>query len=712
MSSNNNSSYLNALKTSVELYSHNRSTSVDSVKGMCPFISSKLLKKINHLKTSSNLANRAKKGNDTLKSFHTNMLRDNIHSSKEYLSLIKNTSIKETNLPELIMKTKINNSQNSTDINANTFSSLNKTNNYGKYIKYNKSNINTSTNISSLLEQIPLKSSKKLSKNSTSLFKSQNMTQTQYNINKNLESYDNSVSDNVNEEDVEYIYELNKNKNFKVEINPLYSKLKTEFLSEFVRKVRNLAYEKYNLYLRKKEVLNEKERQKTEIEQENLNFHKYNHMLNLFTSYNDLSIQYFVHMIKQISNDKKINDELIEKKIALMNEIYALRYKILRLENKFHNYLNDKYFLLSVKNHSIELEKFCEADKQDYSNDLKKLEILNLILAKTANQSQNDPSDENASKNSQNVKNSRKSISIQAKKNHENSRFDPKYIRDFNFKNRSDKKFTSTRRTIRKKKVIDDTPYLLTTTQKKLITTNFKATPTYEDPADFNRDLEQTKRNIQYSLIEYNKLTKEIHSLIDELVQTKIEVKNIENLYKYFQKEIKEAKIKLEKVKLQHLNMKKLRDHIWIVANTNLNKGKVNKKLKEILNNIYKVGDDKIKEFLKTPKFNELLKIKILESLVNYLIEYKEKQKVENPIAFSNVIKKINAYNRLKIFQNQLKTTEEKFQNKINRVINKENKVCYVNYRKPNYGVNRLKTYHKDKIIKKTKIDIFDFDII
>ena len=712
MSSNNNSSYLNALKTSVELYSHNRSTSVDSVKGMCPFISSKLLKKINHLKTSSNLANRAKKGNDTLKSFHTNMLRDNIHSSKEYLSLIKNTSIKETNLPELIIKTKINNSQNSTDINANTFSSLNKTNNYGKYIKYNKSNINTSTNISSLLEQIPLKSSKKLSKNSTSLFKSQNMTQTQYNINKNLESYDNSVSDNVNEEDVEYIYELNKNKNFKVEINPLYSKLKTEFLSEFVRKVRNLAYEKYNLYLRKKEVLNEKERQKTEIEQENLNFHKYNHMLNLFTSYNDLSIQYFVHMIKQISNDKKINDELIEKKIALMNEIYALRYKILRLENKFHHYLNDKYFLLSVKNHSIELEKFCEADKQDYSNDLKKLEILNLILAKTANQSQNDPSDENASKNSHNVKNPRKSISIQAKKNHENSRFDPKYIRDFNFKNRSDKKFTSTRRTIRKKKVIDDTPYLLTTTQKKLITTNFKATPTYEDPADFNRDLEQTKRNIQYSLIEYNKLTKEIHSLIDELVQTKIEVKNIENLYKYFQKEIKEAEIKLEKVKLQHLNMKKLRDHIWIVANTNLNKGKVNKKLKEILNNIYKVGDDKIKEFLKTPKFNELLKIKILESLVNYLIEYKEKQKVENPIAFSNVIKKINAYNRLKIFQNQLKTTEEKFQNKINRVINKDNKVCYVNYRKPNYGVNRLKTYHKDKIIKKTKIDIFDFDII
>ena len=712
MSSNNNSSYLNALKTSVELYSHNRSTSVDSVKGMCPFISSKLLKKINHLKTSSNLANRAKKGNDTLKSFYTNMLRDNIHSSKEYLSLIKNTSIKETNLPELIMKTKINNSQNSTDINANTFSSLNKTNNYGKYIKYNKSNINTSTNISSLLEQIPLKSSKKLSKNSTSLFKSQNMTQTQYNINKNLESYDNSVSDNVNEEDVEYIYELNKNKNFKVEINPLYSKLKTEFLSEFVRKVRNLAYEKYNLYLRKKEVLNEKERQKTEIEQENLNFHKYNHMLNLFTSYNDLSIQYFVHMIKQISNDKKINDELIEKKIALMNEIYALRYKILRLENKFHHYLNDKYFLLSVKNHSIELEKFCEADKQDYSNDLKKLEILNLILAKTANQSQNDPSDENASKNSHNVKNPRKSISIQAKKNHENSRFDPKYVRDFNFKNRSDKKFTSTRRTIRKKKVIDDTPYLLTTTQKKLITTNFKATPTYEDPADFNRDLEQTKRNIQYSLIEYNKLTKEIHSLIDELVQTKIEVKNIENLYKYFQKEIKEAKIKLEKVKLQHLNMKKLRDHIWIVANTNLNKGKVNKKLKEILNNIYKIGDDKIKEFLKTPKFNELLKIKILESLVNYLIEYKEKQKVENPIAFSNVIKKINAYNRLKIFQNQLKTTEEKFQNKINRVINKDNKVCYVNYRKPNYGVNRLKTYHKDKIIKKTKIDIFDFDII
>ena len=715
MSSNSNSSNINILKSSAELLAHNKSDSIDSFKELCPYISNNLLKKINHLKYSSNFVNRAKKSNDSLKSFHSNFLRESIHRSKQYKSLFsKNIPIKDSNLPELVINGKRNiSSENSTCFHTNTISSFTKTNNLEKYIKYNKSNINRCANFPSLLGKIPipLKSTKKLSITSTNILKNQNIIQTNNSINKNFESYE-SISDNINENDLEYIYELNKNKTFRIELNPAYSKLKKELLNEFMRKVRYLEYEKYNLFMLKKDVLNEKERQKTELEQENLNYNNYSRMLTYFNSFNKSYASYIYHMNKQIVEEKKVTKELIEKKVTLMNEIYALRYKILRLENKFHGYLNDKYFLLSVKNHSIELDKFCEADRENYSKDLKKLEILNIVLEKTANQSLNDSPDENAIKNSRNRKKTKKTFLSQTKKDHENSELNSKNIRNIHLRNTSDKKKPSIRKTFVKEKTIIDKPYLLTTTQKQLITTNFKAIPIYEDTADFNHDLEQTKRNIQFSLIEYNKRSKEIHSLIDELVKTKTETKNIENLYLYFQKEIENAEKKLEKIKLQNLNMKKLKDYIWIIANSNLNKGKVNKKLKEILNNIYQAGDNKIKEFLKAEKYDELQKIKILESLAIYLIDVKEEQKAEHPIAFSNVIKKVNSINRVKLFQMQLKNAEEEFENKIKKVIDKENKIYYIHFSKPNYGVNRIKTHHKKKITKKKKIDIFDFDII
>ena len=87
---------------------------------------------------------------------------------------------------------------------------------------------------------------------------------------------------------------------------------------------------------------------------------------------------------KTIVEDKKQNQKLYEDKIELMNDIFIIRHKTLKLENKFKNYLNEKYFLLSVKNHSFKLDKFSPEDQEDYKNDLNILDIQNFMLKVTA----------------------------------------------------------------------------------------------------------------------------------------------------------------------------------------------------------------------------------------------------------------------------------------------------------------------------------------
>ena len=128
----------------------------------------------------------------------------------------------------------------------------------------------------------------------------------------------------------------------------------------------------------------EEERRTTNQENQELNFYHLKLLLSLFNKYYDTKYEYMDFLKKTIVEDKKQNQKLYEDKIKLMNDIFIIRHKTLKLENKFKNNLNEKYVLLSIKNHSFKLDKFSPEDQEDYKNDLNKLDIQNFMLKVTA----------------------------------------------------------------------------------------------------------------------------------------------------------------------------------------------------------------------------------------------------------------------------------------------------------------------------------------
>ena len=115
---------------------------------------------------------------------------------------------------------------------------------------------------------------------------------------------------------------------------------------------------------KKKDMKIEEERRTTNQENQELNFYHLKLLLSLFNKYYDTKYEYMDFLKKTIVEDKKQNQKLYEDKIELMNDIFIIRHKTLKLENKLKNYLNEKYFLLSVKNHSLKLDKFSPEDKK------------------------------------------------------------------------------------------------------------------------------------------------------------------------------------------------------------------------------------------------------------------------------------------------------------------------------------------------------------
>ena len=206
--------------------------------------------------------------------------------------------------------------------------------------------------------------------------------------------------------------------------------------------------------------------------------------------------EYMDYLKKTIVEDKKQNQKLYEDKITLMNDIFIIRHKTLKLENKFKNYLNDKYFLLSVKNHSFKLDKFTSEDQEDYKNDLNKLDILNFMLKVTAQECDTKENENEKDSNKIDLKELQSKKMILLKNRKRNSIFlnDNKSIKTF-------KKVNQKVQNIRHYSLP-----VLTDTQKQIVKTGFRAIPVYRHEEDFNRDLQQTSKNIQFSLMEYNKI--------------------------------------------------------------------------------------------------------------------------------------------------------------------------------------------------------------
>ena len=608
-----------------------------------PCLTHKELLSINDLKHSIYYNSRTNKQNSNFMNFHTEVLKSNFKDNSKHLSLykslpkqnksenkfpqIKNYKLfKNSKMFNLYNNSNIMSLYNDDKINKNMLKN-NKILKYNKTTnRFNMSNISTSGNISSSLKSNRFSKLNKIESNSADLNNNSYININKYNNNSNnnldnnsceqrmITYKSNNTSSSLNKinkfktfnsndnllltksnSNISYIND-NIKKKFLSNLNPIYTLLKKEFLSEFNRKTKDISYLKYIFMQKKIDIELEKEKRISYIEKQNLNNFHINMLYYFFNKYNDSKLEYFNYLKKTITKEKEKKEKLKEDKITIMNDIYTIRHKTLRLENRFRYYLNDKYFLLSVKNHSFTLNKFTEEDQNDYNKDLKKLDILNVMLKVTEREYQNKDKDKDNEKKTISKRESTKRLKIM--NINKTSFFNNNIIKS----PKSPIKSFIRQNT----KYLEKNYYSLygsrAGTQKNLIKTTFKAMPIYNDPEDFKRDLQQTSNNIQFSLVEYNEISKELQIMRNKLYQDKIKMKNIEKYENYIKEEIVIYKKNLENLKNLNLNLKNYQKYLLNIDVLNLNKGKVNFRINKILKNIYNSKDEILLNYLDNAK--------------------------------------------------------------------------------------------------------------
>ena len=716
-----------------------------------PCLSHKELISLNDLKHQFYFNSRQKREQNNMFNFHTEVLKTNFKGNSKYLTINSNLSNQTPNdskFPEINNKNKIKKGKfiklymNQNTIN-NSFYNKNKKNKSKNVLKYNKtankfnmSNISTKANfslsvknhnlskknkISSLsgdLNNISYFNTKKYPNNSNNILNENSLEHknTIFNFNdsstslpkyETIEKYNSIDNFFLSNNNSSYINE-NINKKFLSNLNPIYALLRNEFLSEFHRKTKNISYLKY--FFRNKSINLELEKEKriSDIQKMDLNTHNIKLLLFLFDKFNDSKFEYLNYLKKTVTKEKEKNKILKEDKITIMNEIYTIRHKTLRLENRFKNYLNDKFFLLSVKNHSFSINKFTKEDQDDYNRDLKKLDILNIMLKITEKEYE---------KENENDKNT--TIPIVRKDSTSRTKLSKISSKNVLFSNNIPKspiksfRKQSTKMLTKKYYSLYDSKPILTMSQNKLLKPNFKAYGIYSDVKDFNRDLKQTSNNIQYSLVQYNIISKELQIMRYNLYKKKIELKNLKKYEDYLKETIEFHKKNLENIKTLNLNLQNYKNYLLNIDVLNLNKGLVDFKITKIVKKICNSKDDILLKYLENINIgngkNNLL---FIERAIEFLLNFKEKQKLNANMKYLIIQRKIEDKNRIKSSMFKQENTRKKIDSLIEKVINKNKKIIFVSRRKVNYEYNpEIKNRRKQKTSSNLKNYFGNFDL-
>ena len=663
----------------------NYSTINDLNKSFFPSLTHKELLSINDLKLKMNNNTRAKLNKNFYRNFHSEVMKTNLKENSKYSSLYKDstyfTTKTETKFPSLTKDKKeplvklymnptkissiINKSINK-NIKINYKTIFNSNNNISK--KYNISNLSTTGNISPSMNSNKLSALDKIKSNSVDFNGSLLNLEKEENSLRNNSSIKYTKTDTLNNNSIDIHKELNKK--FVTSLNPFYTSLKKELLSEFYKKTKDMNYLNFILMKNKKDIEIQKERRISDIERIDQILFSIQTLKKLFDKYCSTKNEYLNYLQKEISNENEKNEILKEEKITLMKEIYTIRHKTLRLENRFKNYLDDKYFLLSVKNHSFKLDKFVPEDRADYTKDLQKLEVLNLMLKITSKEYSTEEIEE------------RRRTTIRLNLiNRAPSRQNT--LRNYQRNNNK-------RKSSRRNNDATNGP-LFSVSKKRVFTRNSVIKPIYTDVYYFNKDLQETTQKIQDSLDVYNNIIKELNIEKQYLDNTKKEMKDIREYEMHLKEEIILYRKNLDNLKKLNnglFNYKKYLENIFIL---NLNKGKVLEKINNIINNIEQSNDNILLNFLinKFRDYNTYLifgidKLKLIEVALEYLFAYKTLKKKEKNKCYYLIQKKVDDINRIKLSKKKQELIKERFDLLIKKVVDKNKKIIVLQRKKVN----------------------------
>ena len=694
-------------------------------KTFFPSLTHKELVSIHDLKLKTNSNLRAKVKNNFHRNFHSEIMKINLKENSKYSTLYKDSTTytkTETKLPSLqkekdkkIFKLYMDPNSISNIINK----SVNKKNkiNYKTIFnninskKFNISNLSSNENIPPSIKSFKLSVLDKLKSNSDDANLETQKSNTYNNSslsNRNNIKYNNTETINTFSSEIRNEF----NKKFVSSLNPLYSSLKKEFLSEFYKKTKDINYLKFILMKNKKDIEIEEERRISKMERLDQIYYSIQTLQKLFNKYFLAKYDYLNFLQKEISKETEKNETLKEQKITLTKEIYTIRHKTLRLENRFRLYLSDKFFLLSVKNHSFKLDKFDPEDKDDYINDLQKLEILNFMLKITSKEYNDNDIEKDRIRATKILKKTDLFGIYTTNSNNINNNNSPSRnnnLKNYHRQNTSNKNYNS------KNNINNKNDPILALSKKRILKRNFEAKPIYEDVYYFNKDLQETTQKIQKSLEEYNNNVKDLDTIKKNLIRTKKEMKDIREYEQHLRDEIILFRKELEKLKKLNNGLYNYRKYLKNIFILNLNTGVVFEKIKLILNNIEQSDDKDLLNFI-SKVFNDyntylitgLDKLKLIEGVFQYLIDFKKAQKKSNNKDYLLIQAEIDNINRQKIFKKKQDSIKQKFETLIQKVIDKNKKIIFIPRRNVNFDMRQ--NLHKNKTENKAKNDFYNFD--
>jgi len=469
------------------------------------------------------------------------------------------------------------------------------------------------------------------------------LTITQYKLSKRKnQSYKNVFSNKLSRNDkIDLIYKLNKSEK---NLNIFSTNIRCETISEFNNKHKEIIYSKYFKNIRENELMKLKEKRKIKIESYNFEILHYKRMINLLKQFINKENKYYDYLKNKIIKEKEFNEILIEQKVNCIKKNFLLKDRLKKLERKFRKYLNNKFFLLCVKNLTNQIENFNEEDKKDYLLDLDSLEKIS----------------------------------------------DFSYLENqFELLKEEDYSEEGIEKIVFGKKLFH---------QQKNIFSSIK---------DFNLKLNKIENNIQNNLVLLNKSENELNDLRKEYKE-KIDLLNIDNQKENnINKEIKINFDKLNQLKFRNKYLRnyifqikrKIKNEI---KNKNLHL--VEKKIIEMyfqINNIYPIEIEKNykEEEISIKKYFEKIEILFTQLLIFKINEEKKDKK-----KFLIIQKKVERLNRQKMIENIKLNGKKEIREKIKKVLEKANKLIYKPYKKvqPLYNVIFKRNNNEDD--NKTKL--------
>jgi hypothetical protein len=385
------------------------------------------------------------------------------------------------------------------------------------------------------------------------------------------------------------------------------------------------------------------------------------HLINIF--YESL-FSYLTFLKRKINKDVIINETLLEKKNILIQNIMTLRNKIDKMMRKIESYLESKFFLICVKECSIDFKKFSKESKLDILYDLYKLynykkrihneffDIDEYNDEKLNIQKFKDWLNENG-KNLRNKEGLKKSTYF-------NYVFISIDINDYNIFNCFNKDYVKSHKIKNIFESLEDFNKVLQSDSLyiRLSLDNYILT---------NSDLVESKKELIYEKLRKNKLKEIFNKSKDKFnnFTQKLDIAKSNYLYNSYDNEIQKSFLINKKIK---------------------NTDKINNKLNMIINNIIKCDAEKINEIKFERRDKKITtiedKLRYIEKIINFLINYKIEQKKYNKIIYEDVMKILKKEFFIRKFKNKEATMKKIQEMKIKKILDKKDKIFFLNHRK------------------------------